>query len=167
MGSEAEERAQILADTASLKRLAIDYAHPEIHMSTTEATAFGRNYFSRVSTIEQEDVGDVEERSQILTDAALLKRLAIDCTHPEHGVSTTDATAFGRNYFSMLSISKPLETLSSGPIVRKDLAMNKIVQKQQPVISKLTSTKDAVHNKLSETPISNVKRSPSNVLLFG
>jgi len=115
--SEPEERSQVLAGAASLKRLAIDFAHPEIHVSTTETTAFGSNYFSRASAIEQEDAGDVEETSQILANAASLKRLAIDYAHPEHGVSTADATFVGRNYFSMLSISKLLETLSSSPII--------------------------------------------------
>jgi len=41
----AEKRAQILTDAISFKRLAADYAHPEIHVSTTEPAAFGRNYF--------------------------------------------------------------------------------------------------------------------------
>merc|ERR1711935_1332499 len=88
--------AQVLADVTSLKRLAIDYAHPEIHVSTSEPTVFGRNYFSRPSAVEQEDEGDMKEIAQVLADAASLKRLAVDYTHPEHGVSTTDATTFGR-----------------------------------------------------------------------
>jgi len=164
---EAEERAQILADATSFKRLAVDYAHPEVHVSTTEPAAFGRNYFSRASAVAQENEGESGEKAQILADATSLKRLAVDYAHPEHGVSTADATAFGRNYFTMLSIGKPLETPGGDPIVSKDLVKTKIVQKQQQFMSKLSSGKDAVHNKLSETPVGHVKRSPSTVILFG
>merc|ERR1712157_702237 len=66
------------------------------------ATAFGRNYFSRASAVEQETCADAEERAQILVDGAALKTLAVDYAHPELKVSDT-ATVFGRNYFSRAS----------------------------------------------------------------
>merc|ERR1711935_603300 len=100
---ESEERAQILADATFLKMLAVDYAHPEIHVTTTDPAIFGRNYFSRASTVEQENEGESEEKVQILADATSLKRLAVDYAHPEIHVTTTDPATFGRNYFSRAS----------------------------------------------------------------
>merc|ERR1712160_92764 len=106
MGNEdddSEERAQILADVYALKKLAVDYAHPEIAVSTTDASVSARNYFSRSSAPTNEES---EERAQILADAAALKKFAVDYAHPEIAVSTTDASVSGRNYFSRLSAFK-------------------------------------------------------------
>merc|ERR1719396_129072 len=61
---EAEERAQILADAALLKKETISYAHPEAPIEV-DSTAFGRNYFSATSDKDE----DEEERAQILADA--------------------------------------------------------------------------------------------------
>jgi hypothetical protein len=46
---ETEERAAILADVKALKELAVAYLHPELPIVSTNATACGRNYFSRPS----------------------------------------------------------------------------------------------------------------------
>merc|ERR1712115_29032 len=70
---DAEEKAQILADATALKKLAVDYAHPEVGIST-DTTASARNYFSRPSAPTNEEE-DLEERAQILADAAALKKL--------------------------------------------------------------------------------------------
>eukprot|EP00978_Attheya_sp_CCMP212_P029379 scaffold104189_cov53-Attheya_sp.AAC.1 len=100
---EAEERAQILDDALALKKLAIDYAHPEIGVTTSDPTSFGRNYFNRASAPEQEDSEEAEERAQIIADALVFKKLAVDYAHPEIGVTTSDPTSFGRNYFNRAS----------------------------------------------------------------
>merc|ERR1740124_1268033 len=94
------ERAQILADAVALKKLAVDYAHPELGVITNDPATCGRNYFSRPSSVAQADVDDTRERAKILTDAASLKKLAVDYAHPEFGVINTDFTTCGRNYFS-------------------------------------------------------------------
>merc|ERR1711957_875177 len=96
---ESEESVQILADAAALKKFAVDYAHPEIAVSTTDANVSARNYFSRSSAPTNEDDGS-EERVQILADAAALKKFAVDYAHPEIAVSTTDASVSARNHFS-------------------------------------------------------------------
>jgi hypothetical protein len=44
---EAEERARIFADAKMLKRLAVDFLHPELPVVTSDATALGRNYYDR------------------------------------------------------------------------------------------------------------------------
>merc|ERR1711957_886561 len=165
---DAGERAQILADAVALKKLAVDYAHPELGVITTDPSTCGRNYFSRRSSVAQEDVDDTRERAQILADAATLKRLAVDYAHPEYSVSTTDATAFGRNYFTMQSIGEPLEALNANTsrTQKKDLMKSKIEDKQL-VTSKLFGAKDGLHNKLSKIVTGHVKRSPSTVILFG
>jgi len=95
---EAEERAMIIADVLLLKKQAIDYYHPEAPVET-DSTAMGRNYFSRISAVEQESEEEVDERATILADALLLKKQATNYYHPEAPVET-DAFAMGRNYFA-------------------------------------------------------------------
>jgi predicted transcriptional regulator len=107
--ADAEERAQVLADMAGLKRLAVDYMHPEMPVVCTDATLPGRNYFTRPSAPLQMQEEDVEEREQILADAATLKQLAITYYHPEMPVVCTDATLFGRNYFTRPSAPLQLQ----------------------------------------------------------
>jgi xylose isomerase len=102
----ADERAEILAEMAALKQSAVDYMHPEIGVKTTDATLFGRNYFNRVSAPETEDASDAIEAARVLAEAAALKQSAVDYLHPEIGVTTTDATLFGRNYFSRPSATE-------------------------------------------------------------
>jgi len=92
---EAEERAQIIADAALLKKEAFNYNHPEASI-TVDSTAFGRNYFAATSCADE----DEEERAQILAEVAMFKKLSIDYLHPEAKVENTDVTLFGRNYFS-------------------------------------------------------------------
>merc|ERR1712241_700579 len=95
---DIEEQAQILADVRALKKSAVDYAHPEVGVTTSDPTLYGCNYFNRAV----EDEG-IEECGLILADAFALKKAAVDYTHPEVGVSTSDPSLCGRNYFSRLS----------------------------------------------------------------
>ena len=97
---ESEERARILEEAAQLKKYARFHLHPEDPVETTESTVFGRNFFSRPSAPEQETFEEAEERARILEEAAQLKKYAKFHLHPEARVETTDATAFGRNFFS-------------------------------------------------------------------
>jgi predicted Rdx family selenoprotein len=92
-----KERAQIIADVQQLKKLAVDYMHPERPVVTSDPYACGRNYFTRSSAPEQEDDS---ERAQILAEAQQLKKLAVDYLHPERPVVTSDPFAYGRNYFT-------------------------------------------------------------------
>jgi len=46
---EAEERAAILADALALKKLAVDYMHPELGVVASDGTATARCYFDRFS----------------------------------------------------------------------------------------------------------------------
>merc|ERR1712194_592166 len=92
---EAEERAQILADAALLKKETVSYAHPEASI-TVDSTAFGRTYFTATSDMDE----DEEERVHILAEAAMLKKFASDYLYPETKVENADATLFGRNYFN-------------------------------------------------------------------
>eukprot|EP01083_Nonionella_stella_P304160 1055703_1 len=100
---ETEYRRQVLEDAAALKQLAVDYAHPEIGVVNTDATATARCYFDRASAPEQESLEEVEYRQQVLADAAALKKLAIDYAHPELGVVTSDPAATARCYFDRAS----------------------------------------------------------------
>merc|ERR1712051_310678 len=100
---EAEERARVLADAAALKKLAVDYAHPELPIGTSDATACARNYFNRMSADDVEDAEEAEERARVLADAVALKKLAVDYAHPELPIVTSDATACARNYFNRMS----------------------------------------------------------------
>ena len=100
---EAEERARILQEAAQLKKLAVDYMHPQLPVHTSDATACARNYFSRPSAPEQDDVEEAEERARILEEAAQLKKFAVDYMHPGMPMLTSDPTACARNYFSRAS----------------------------------------------------------------
>jgi hypothetical protein len=97
---ESEERARILEDAAALKKLSIDYRHPEIGVKSSISVT--RNFFSRVSS----DVADLtpeeeEERSLILADMTALKKLAVDYLHPEKPVVSSVNCV--RNYFDRAS----------------------------------------------------------------
>ena len=97
---EEGERQLILEEARALKKVAVDYKHPELPVTTTDPTACGRNYFDRPSAIVEEDWEEAEERARVLADAKALKGFAVDYMHPERPVTTTDPTACGRNYFN-------------------------------------------------------------------
>jgi len=99
---DIKEQAQMLADVRALKKAAVDYAHPEVEVVTSDPSVYGRNYFNRVSAPEVEDE-DIEERAFILAEAIALKKAAVDYAHPEFEVSTSDPSVYGRNYFNRLS----------------------------------------------------------------
>merc|ERR1719396_291190 len=64
--SDDDERAEVLAEAAALKNLAADYMHPEAGVATADGSAFGRNWFSRPSAIEEEGAEEADERAQVL-----------------------------------------------------------------------------------------------------
>jgi len=90
-----------LEDSSTLKKLAIDFFHPEIGVaiSSPKSTATGRCYFKRPSAPKQKSAEEAEYHHLVLTDADALKRLAVDYLHPEIGVDNTDPTATARCYF--------------------------------------------------------------------
>merc|ERR1712007_312317 len=92
-----------LADAVALKKLAVDYMHPELGVVTSDPTATARCYFDRASAPEQESIEEAEERAMALTDAVALKKLAVDYMHPELGVVTSDPAATARCYFDRAS----------------------------------------------------------------
>jgi xylose isomerase len=99
----AEERARVLAEAGALKKVAVDYSHPEVSVTSADGACFGRNYFNRYSAPETEDDEFADERAEITEEMAALKKLAVDYFHPEMGVRAADATLFGRNYFDRYS----------------------------------------------------------------
>ena len=141
-----------------MKKLATDYAHPEIGVTSVDGAAFGRNYFSRPSAIDQESIEEAEERAQVLADAAALKKLATDYAHPEIGVTTVDGAAFGRNYFSRpsavhagdMNVTKKVEGVDSLSV---------------PI--KLSLPKSNKVKTVDHAKDTSVKRSPSSVILYG
>lgn len=93
---EAEERTRILADSAALKKLAVDYLHPE--KGVASSVAVGRDFFSRHSAPEYDDEDLTENREAILADARKLKEVASWYHHPETKVSSSVAVT--RNFFT-------------------------------------------------------------------
>jgi hypothetical protein len=93
-----EERKRVLAEASQLKEVASWYLQPEKPI-VVDPTLFGRNYFSRPSAAEQEDVMDIEERELIFAEVNELKMVADWYRNPEKEV-TVYATACGRNYFT-------------------------------------------------------------------
>ena len=98
---EAEERARVLAEASSLKKLAVDFAHPELPLATADGTASARNFFSRPSA-PGDSFEEAEARDQILEDAALLKKVAAGYLHPERPVEASPS-ACARSFFSRAS----------------------------------------------------------------
>merc|ERR1711862_410654 len=80
---DAEERVQILADAAALKKEAVYYNSPEAPVHV-DPTVFGKNFFTADSNSEV----DEKEREQILVEATMLKELATNYQHPEVKVKT-------------------------------------------------------------------------------
>ena len=102
---DIEDQAQILADLGALKKSAVDYAHPEVGVATLDPTIYGCNYFNRASAIEVEDE-DVQEHALILSDVLALRKAAVGYAHPEVGVSSSDPSVHGCNYFNRFSASE-------------------------------------------------------------
>ena len=97
---EDEERDLVMEDLKALKKLAVDYLHPENSVVTTDDTACARNYFGRPSAEDTESLEEAEERARVMEEATALKKFAMDYLHPENSVATTDETACARNYFN-------------------------------------------------------------------
>ena len=89
---EEEEHDLAMADALALKKLAIDYLHPERPVVVTDSTACGRNYFTRYSAPvpeekDEDDVEDMEEEyQQIMKDMKQLKMTAEWYLQPEKPV---------------------------------------------------------------------------------
>jgi hypothetical protein len=180
-----EERAQILAEAAVLKKLAADYMHPERPVVSTDGTAFGRNYFNRFSAPNVE--GD-DERAQILAEAAELKNFATQYLHPEVPIKSTVACA--RNYFDRPSSKSHYQMIHSFPAhedddnsdhhheldhfgmideemeLYNDLRAELAAFPMEPPTS--TSARNAKFASKADSEVeSNLSRSPSSVFLFG
>ena len=87
----------MLVDVVALKKLAVDYVHHELGFVSTNPTTYSRNYFSRTTSLAQEDIDDAREKDQILVDAVILKKLAISYARPDLGVVNTDLATLIRN----------------------------------------------------------------------
>jgi uncharacterized protein YcbK (DUF882 family) len=96
---EAEEKDRIFSDLQELKKLAIDWRHPELEVKV-DGLATARCFFDRPSAPERISEEDADEQALIAADLKALKQLAIDWRHPELGVAPSDPTRCGRDYFS-------------------------------------------------------------------
>ena len=63
-----------MAEAAALKKLAVDYMHPEVGVTNVDGACFGRNYFNRVSAPQAETVESRPEESSF--DTSSLQALA-------------------------------------------------------------------------------------------
>ncbi|KAL7475384.1 hypothetical protein ACHAW6_001303 [Cyclotella cf. meneghiniana] len=159
----ADERAEILADAAALKKAAMDYMHPEVGVSAQDATLFGRNYFTRYSAPDVEDADEANERAQILADALALKKYASAYSHPEVGVRSTDGACFGRNYFTRYSAPTiPVKEAAPEQGITADLSRLAAAVKE----ANLPSTKSTKFSS-TDTSLGVAKKSASTVNLFG
>jgi len=102
---EAEERAKILAEVASLKATALGYSQPNKAIDHVDPTLFGRNYVTAISADTASSADFYEERAQVLSEANALKKAAVDYAHPEVGVAPSEPTAFARNFFHTTAVS--------------------------------------------------------------
>lgn len=65
---EEKEGASVLEDAMTLKKVAVDYLHPEVPVIATEPTVFGRNYFGRFSAPEQIPMDKIELQASFSTE---------------------------------------------------------------------------------------------------
>jgi len=144
---EADEQAAVLEDAAALKKLAVDYLHPEKGVETVDASVCARNYFTRASGPDYEDPEEAEEHARILADLQQLKQAAVHFLHPELPVETTDATVFGRNYFSRPSAP---EYESEVDMEERDLVLADMRALKQSAARFLHPELPAFLNKVSE-----------------
>jgi hypothetical protein len=176
---EEEERALILAELAALKKLANDYRHPEVGVKGDYST---RCYFDRYSAPEVVSQEEAEEQAQIMADLAALKKSAVDYYHPEIGVTTSDATAMGRNYFDRPSLAD--DNITSSPAEDDESVHSNHFDMEEEsehhdkyeefraaftYIDKKKSSdakKSAVEKQISDEEGS-LSRSPSSIFLFG
>jgi hypothetical protein len=86
---------------------------PEESIECNDATACGRNYFSRVSAPEYLNPDDVDERDQILHEALMLRKYADFYLHPEKPVERVNSCASGRNYFNRYTASADTSHIST------------------------------------------------------
>merc|ERR1719350_1877602 len=94
------ELIKILADADSLKKGAIQYAHPENTIKAADPTLFGRNYYSRPSASETVTKEETDAKAVIFEDVISLKNNVKSYSHPEISVEGVESTVFGKNYFS-------------------------------------------------------------------
>jgi xylose isomerase len=183
----ANERARILAEAKSLKKQAVDYAHPEIGVESSDGASFGRNYFNRPSAPETEDVETAKARAEILAEKSSLKKLAVDYMHPEVGVKTSDGAAYGRNYFgpednavytestapAMPEGVTPIDTNLKEVESHDSFNMFDMDDGNFAEMRATFSSFVPIQSKVSEVPLKtdeeegNLSRSPSSVMLFG
>jgi hypothetical protein len=97
-----EEKELILEEMKQLKKLAVDYLHPENPVATLDPCATGRNYFARASAPEQVSSEVSEEQARVFQDMAQLKKFSTDYMHPERPIVSTGGA---RNYFDRASAS--------------------------------------------------------------
>merc|ERR1711957_1095710 len=112
------ERKTVFAEASALKKLAVDYHHPEVGVEFVDPACFGRNYFKS----DQVDV----DREEVLADAAAFQKLASDYYHPEVGVESVDPTCFGRNYFNSLDSVESIDDNEQKKIFAEASALKKL-----------------------------------------
>ncbi|KAG7371178.1 hypothetical protein IV203_019748 [Nitzschia inconspicua] len=97
---EQEERDLVLKEAASLKKLALDYLHPERPVQVSDPTVCARSYFDRYSApTSYTEENDEAEYQKIMKDLKRLKVTATWYLHPETAIEC-DGFAMGRNYYS-------------------------------------------------------------------
>jgi hypothetical protein len=164
---EAEERARILADAKALKERAVWHAHPELPVTTSDATATARCYFDRASAPEQESLEEAEYRAAVLADALALKQQAVMYAHPELPVVTSDPTATARCYFDRASAPHDAEQIistSAYAAEKKEESLEDHMQKLEalaPAASKVKTVPAA-----GPEAATSIHRSASEVQLF-
>ena len=89
---EAEYRRQVLADAAALKKLAVDYAHPELGVVTSDSTATARCYFDRASAPQREEA-KVPVSKPAETQAPVVVQKSVDANTTVKTVDTSKGAA--------------------------------------------------------------------------
>lgn len=99
VNEDEDERQQVLAEAAGLKKVAVWYLHPEKPVVCDDPCASARCYFTRPSAPEYEEEVEMEERERVLSESLELKKYADWYLNPQKPVQC-DGLSLARNYYS-------------------------------------------------------------------
>ena len=93
---DMEDRIAVLEYVKNFRVAALFYIRPKVTVSMVDYTPKDRCFFSRPSAVEQEDIDFAEDKTNIILNAAALKNLAVDYTHPDNSSGNVRTSKYGK-----------------------------------------------------------------------
>jgi len=193
---EAEERMRVLEEAALLKQYATFHLHPELPVKTTDPTAFGRNYFSRPSAVEQEFMEDLSQPNPgVLEDIMVVsaasqeqeihdepcddvsssflshseRLIALDAANAPHMTDDQPLGDLSSSYFSHSYNEENYDGYDNHFDLDEDISPEQLRASLSKVIvgNHNFDTHETFKSTKDEDDEGNLSRSPSSIMLFG